>query len=93
MERATCIATVVFLTFLITSCGEDRGPAEQVGEKVDKAVENAAERVENEGPAEQAGEKIDKAVQQAADRVQEAGETVGEAIENAGEQLKEKSGG
>jgi outer membrane biogenesis lipoprotein LolB len=49
----------------LVGCSE-KGPAEQAGEKVDQAVEQAKDAVEDagqQGPAEEAGEKIDQTVE------------------------------
>ena len=51
--------------FSMTACGT-RGEAEKAGEKVDEAVEGAADKAEdvidNDGPVEEAGEEVDDAV-------------------------------
>lgn len=76
------IAIVAFLMTagLMTAC-EKEGPLERAGEKVDEAIEKAADKLEpNEGPAEKAGEKIDEAV-----------EKVGEKIEETGDDIKKKT--
>jgi hypothetical protein len=63
--------------FAITLGGCEReGPAERAGEKVDQAVEDLGKA---EGPAERAGEKADKAVDEAGEALEEAGEKVREA--------------
>jgi hypothetical protein len=93
MKKVTLIGTGVLLTFLITSCGADRGSAERVGQNVDKPVENSAERSQNEGPAGKAGQKLHKAVQQVADGVKKVGEAVVEAVGNEGGERNEKAGG
>lgn len=45
----------------VVSCRE-KGPAEKVGESLDKAVEKMKDAAEPKGPVEKAGEKIDKAL-------------------------------
>lgn len=54
---------VLLLPALATlpSCKE-KGPAEKVGEKVDKAAEKVKDAVDPKGPVEKAGEKIDNAL-------------------------------
>jgi hypothetical protein len=50
----------------------NKGNAEKTGEKIDKAIENVKEKIEeakdsltNKGSAEKIGEKIDKAIENA----------------------------
>lgn len=43
----------------MVSCRE-KGPAEKVGESLDKAVEDVKDAVDPKGPVEKAGEKVDK---------------------------------
>ena len=45
----------------MTSCKE-KGPAEKVGDKIDKVGEDIKDAVDPKGPAEKAGEKVDKAL-------------------------------
>ncbi len=45
----------------VVSCRE-KGPAEKVGESMDKAMEDIKDSVDPKGPAEKAGEKLDKAL-------------------------------
>ena len=45
----------------LTSCRE-KGPAEKVGESLDRAAEDIKDTVNPKGPAEKAGEKIDNAL-------------------------------
>lgn len=58
----------------------DDGPAENVGEKVDRAVENLGNTVNPQGPGERVGETLDNAA-----------ERTGEAIENAGEAVQRQA--
>jgi hypothetical protein len=46
---------------LFSGC-EPQGPAERAGENIDRAVNNAKDRVSPSGPMEKAGENLDKAV-------------------------------
>lgn len=48
---------------LLASCKE-KGPAEKVGEQIDKSVEKARDAVDPKGPVEKAGEKVDKVLGQ-----------------------------
>ena len=43
------------------SC-KKQGPAEETGEKIDKAIENVGDAINPKGPVEKAGEKVDKAL-------------------------------
>lgn len=45
----------------MTSCRE-KGPAEKVGESIDKAADNIKDAVDPKGPVEKAGEKVDEAL-------------------------------
>jgi len=46
---------------LLASCKE-KGPAEKIGEQIDKSAEKVKDAVDPKGPAEKAGEKVDKAL-------------------------------
>jgi ABC-type transporter MlaC component len=46
---------------MMTSCRE-KGPAEKIGESLDKAGEDIKDAVDPKGPVEKAGEKVDKAL-------------------------------
>jgi hypothetical protein len=50
----------------ITGCRE-KGPAENAGEKVDRAIDKIEDKLDPKGPAEKAGEKIDRAIDDAKD--------------------------
>ncbi len=54
---SVCIASIVAP---LTSCRE-KGPAEKMGESLDRAGENLKDAVDPKGPAEKAGEKFDNA--------------------------------
>ena len=60
--KKTLIISACLLPLLgaMTSC-EKKGPAEEIGEKMDKAADNVKDAVDPKGPAEKAGEKIDNA--------------------------------
>lgn len=62
------------LSMALTGCSEP-GPAEQAGENIDEAMEDARESLEElgeePGPAERAGETVDDAVDEAADSYEE----------------------
>ncbi len=47
------------LVATVVSCRE-KGPAEKVGESMDKAVEDVKDAVDPKGPVEKAGEKVDE---------------------------------
>jgi len=46
---------------LLSSCKE-KGPAEKIGEQIDKSAEKVKDAVDPKGPVEKAGEKVDKAL-------------------------------
>lgn len=61
------------LSLLLTAC-EDKGPAQEAGEQIDRAYEETKEtlqeagetledKVNPKGPAEKAGEKIDETIE------------------------------
>lgn len=65
MSNKPLIILSALACFALAGCSE-KGPAEQAGEKVDQAVEQAKDAVEDagqQGPVEEAGEKIDQAVE------------------------------
>ena len=43
------ILTFVFASLSITACDTNEGPAERAGEKIDNAVENTGEAIEEAG--------------------------------------------
>jgi ElaB/YqjD/DUF883 family membrane-anchored ribosome-binding protein len=62
----TLILLLSLLALLVFTACESEGPAEQAGEKIDNAVEEAQEGLEEAGDAikdtaEEAGEKIEEA--------------------------------
>ena len=66
MSKKPFIILSVLAGLTLAGCGE-KGPAEQAGEKVDQAVEQAKDAIEDagqQGPAEKAGEAIDKKVEE-----------------------------
>ena len=50
---------VVLSVFFLNGCSE--GPAEKKGKKIDNAIENVKDKVQNKGPMQKAGERIDDA--------------------------------
>ncbi|AUN95098.1 hypothetical protein [Pseudazoarcus pumilus] len=52
---------MLFPFAMLVGCDEP-GPAEKAGAKVDQAVEDVKDAIEQDGPAEEAGEEIDNAV-------------------------------
>ena len=65
MSNKPLIILSVLACLALAGCSE-KGPAEQAGEKVDEAVEQVKDAVDDagqQGPAEEAGEQIDKAVE------------------------------
>jgi predicted small lipoprotein YifL len=65
MSKKPFIILSVLAGLTLAGCGE-KGPAEQAGEKVDKAVEQTKDA------AQQAGEKVEKAVDDAAQKTEQA---------------------
>jgi hypothetical protein len=62
MKPSLLLSLCLFpLVASVVSCRE-KGPAEKVGESVDKAVEDVKDAVDPKGPVEKAGEKVDKAL-------------------------------
>lgn len=59
------MAVMAVATIGIAGCGNDNGPAEKAGQKIDKMTGQ-------EGPAQKAGEKMDQAGQNTADAVKDA---------------------
>ena len=61
--KPSLLLTLCLFPFVasMVSCRE-KGPAEKVGESMDKAVENVKDAVDPKGPVEKAGEKIDNAL-------------------------------
>lgn len=60
MKRTTiALALTAALAVTFSGCRK-KGPAEELGEKIDDAVKDLKESVEKDGPAEKAGESVDK---------------------------------
>lgn len=55
---AQCLMLTALVGIFFTACHE--GPAERKGKKLDNAVENIQDKLQNKGPAQKAGEKIDE---------------------------------
>jgi len=73
------LSSVVCAGLLMVGLGgcEQEGPAERAGEKIDEAAEGLSKA---EGPAERAGKKVDKAAEDAGEALEEAGDRVREAV-------------
>ena len=63
MNKKRFIACVMVVPFAFLVGCSDQGPAEEAGEQVDEAVEDARDAVDPAGPAEEAGREIDDAVE------------------------------
>ena len=61
--KATLLMSACLLSVIapMTSCRE-KGPAEKVGESIDRAADDIKDAVDPKGPVEKAGEKVDKAL-------------------------------
>jgi hypothetical protein len=89
--RASLQGLALTTGFLVLFGGcETKGPAEKVGEAVDRAADRAAEAVDPSGPAEKAGEAIDRAASRAAEAIDPSGpaEKAGEEIDEAAKKLE-----
>lgn len=63
----------ICLLFALGLAGCDReGPAEKAGERIDKSMERAGEKID------QAGEKMEQATRNAGEKIEQAGEKVKE---------------
>jgi hypothetical protein len=58
MRIKTLIGIALLMGTVLTGC--EQGPAEKVGQKIDRALD----RLSGKGPVEKAGERIDKAVEE-----------------------------
>ena len=70
------------LLVLLPGC-EKKGSAEKVGEKIDNAVENFGEKLEeasdsltNDGTAENIGEELDEAAKNASEKIEEVSKKI-----------------
>ena len=59
--RALLVGIIFSAGLMVGGCRE-KGPAEKVGEKLDKAGEKISDTLDPKGPAEKAGRQVDKAV-------------------------------
>ena len=59
MKNFKIFMLVVLSVFFLNGCSE--GPAEKKGKKIDNAIENVKDKVQNKGPMQKAGERIDDA--------------------------------
>lgn len=72
--------TVALVCGVLAGC-EQEGPAEKAGERVDEAVEQTKDAIDDagrQGPMERMGEKLDR-----------GGEKAGEAVEDAGDEIED----
>jgi hypothetical protein len=86
----TAILTALGMSALLVGCDKE-GPAEKVGEKIDNAVEDTKENLQQtketiqdklnpNGPAENVGEEIDEAAEKAKEKALQAKKKVEEAV-------------
>lgn len=59
MRLIKFLGLISLSTGILIGCTE--GPAEKSGKKLDNAVEQVQDKLQNKGPAQKAGEKLDKA--------------------------------
>ena len=63
MKKSVYLIAILTLAAAAMTTGcRKKGPAENIGESLDKAGENIKDAVTPDGPAEKAGKKIDKTV-------------------------------
>ncbi len=62
MSRFAALATLVLVAVASLAGCENKGPAEQAGQSVDKGVQNLKDAVTPAGPVEKAGRGVDKAL-------------------------------
>lgn len=62
------LSGMAFLVFL--SACEQQGPAEKVGEKIDKSIEKSQEHIE------EAGQQMQEAIEKAGEPIEETGENL-----------------
>jgi hypothetical protein len=68
ISRSTALFSIIFLP-LTLACREKEGPAEQAGEKIDKAVDTMQEK------AAETSDKAKEQLEEAGDKVEEATDT------------------
>jgi len=62
MKSSPWIALRLLPLFVVLAACREKGPAEKVGESLDRAIEDVQDAVDPKGPVEKAGEKIDEAL-------------------------------
>ncbi len=61
--KFTTLMSLCLLPFVLSAAScKKKGPAEEAGEGIDKAVEKVSDAIDPKGPVEKAGEKIDDAL-------------------------------
>ena len=69
MSKKPFIVLSILAGLALAGCGE-KGPAEKAGEKIDQAVEQTKDAIQDagqQGPAEKAGEAIDEKIDEMKD--------------------------
>jgi hypothetical protein len=61
VKKLVLAAATLLVSGMLVGC-EEKGPAEKVGENLDKAGQNLKDSVDPRGPGEKLGGKVDKAV-------------------------------
>ena len=62
MKTRLLIPVLLLPAFALLSSCKEKGPAEKIGEQIDKSAEKVKDAVDPKGPVEKAGEKLDKAI-------------------------------
>jgi hypothetical protein len=63
MAAVALIATLVMGAALMGLGCERQGPTERAGQKIDRVVEEAKDKLDPAGPAEKAGKAVDRTVE------------------------------
>lgn len=61
LSAVVTIALLASSGVAMTACERKKGPVEQAGENIDKAVDNVSDAIDPKGPAEKAGRAVDRA--------------------------------
>jgi predicted small secreted protein len=62
MKTRFLIPMLLLPSFALLASCKEKGPAEKIGEQIDKSAEKVKDAVDPKGPVEKEGEKVDKAI-------------------------------